>query len=98
MLGTHELVAETASFVHGELDDLFGARGQADLAHHLALAAADDELDGAPYLGKLHSQIPENPRSHALALACQTQQQELGPDVVMVEALRFFQSKRQDRA
>ena len=40
----------------------------------------------------------EDARGHALALADETQQQVLRADVVVVEALRFFLSQRQDLA
>ena len=46
MLGADVVVVEPPRLVDRELDDLLGARGQADLTHDHGLATANDEFDG----------------------------------------------------
>ena len=96
MLGADIVVAETAGLVNGELNDLLGARGKADLAHDGAIAAADDELDGGTDLVELHAEVREDLRGHPFALADEAQEQVLGADIVVVEAERFLLGKRED--
>ena len=61
----------------------------------MRLAAADDELDRRAHLGQLHAHVAQHPRGDAVALAHQPEQQVLGADVVVVEALRLFLGQRQ---
>ena len=89
VLGADVVVAEAARLVDGELDDALGARGEADLADDRAVAAPDDELDGGADLGQLDVHVLEHARRDALALADEAEQEVLGPDVVVVEALRL---------
>ena len=98
VLGADVVVAQAASLVDGQLDDLLGAGRQADLADDRPIAAADDELDRGADLGQLDVHVLEHARGDALALAHEPEQQVLGPDVVVVEALRLVLSQRQDLA
>jgi len=74
MLGADVMVTETACFVHRQLDDLLGAWGEADLSDHLPLAAADDEFDGAPHLGKLDAEVGEHLGGDAFSFPHQAEQ------------------------
>ena len=75
------------------------ARGrEADLADDRPIPAPDDELDRGPDLGQLDVHVLEHARSHALALADEPEQQVLGADVVVVEALRLVLGKGQHLA
>ncbi len=98
VLGTDVVVTEAARLVDGQLDDPLGPRREADLAHDRALASTDDELDRLPHLGQLDVHVLEHARGHALALAHQAEEKVLGPDVVVVEALRFILGQGQDLA
>ena len=92
------VVAESAGLVDGQLDDPLRPRGQAHLADDRSVAAADDELDGGPDLGQLDVHVLEDARRDALALADQAEQQVLGADVVVVEALGLVLREGQDLA
>ena len=92
------VVVEPARLVDGQLDDLLGARRQADLADDRPVAAADDELDGGAHLVQLDAQVLEHPRRDAIALADEAEQQVLGADVVVVEPLRLVLGEGQDPA
>ena len=98
MLGADVVVVEPPRLVDGQLDHLLGARRQADLAHDRPVAATDDELDRGADLGQLDAQVLEHPRGDAVALADQAEQQVLGADVVVVEALGLFLGEREDLA
>ena len=89
VLGADVVVAEAPGLVDGELDHPLGARGQAHLADDRSVAATDDELDRGPHLGQLDVHVLEHARRHALALADEAEEEVLGPDVVVVEALRL---------
>ena len=62
------------------------------------VAPADDELDGGAHLVELDAHVGEHLGRDALALADEAEQQVLGADVVVVEALRFFLREREDLA
>ena len=96
VLGPDVLVVEAPRLVDRQLDHLLGPRGQADLAHDHAVAAADDELDRRAHLVELDAQVRQDLGGDALALADQPEQQVLGADVVVVEALGLFLREGQD--
>ena len=77
----------------------FLARGVSPISPMtVAFAAADDELDRRAHLGQLHAHVAQDAGGDAVALAHQTEQQVLGADVVVVEALGLFLGERQDLA
>src|SRR5438477_10586596 len=90
MLCTNVMVAEAASFVHCQLDDLLSAGREPNLADDHAIAAANNELDGAANLVQLNAEIAQHLGGYALTLSDQPKQQVLSADVVVVEALGFF--------
>ena len=98
VLGADVAVVEAAGLVDGELDDLLGARSEADLAHDGAVAAADDELDGGADLVELDAEVGEDLGGDAFAFADEAEEEVLGADVVVVEALGFFLGEGQDAA
>ena len=95
VLGADVVVVEPARLVDRQLDHLLRARRQADLAEHRAVAPADDELDGGADLVQLDAEVGEHLRGDAIALAHEAQQQVLGADVVVVEALGLFLRERE---
>ena len=90
VFGADVVVVEPSRLVDRQLDDFLGARGQANIAGHRSITAADDELDGAAHLVQLDAEIAQHLGRDALALADQAEQQVLSADVVVVEALRFL--------
>ena len=98
VLGADVVVVQPTRFVDRQLDDLLGPRRQADLAGNRAVAAADDELDGAAHLVELDAQVAQHLGRDAFALAHEAEQQVLRADVVVVEALRLLLRKLQDLA
>ena len=89
VLGADVVVAQAARLVDGQLDDALRARREPDVTDDRAVAATDDELDGGADLGQLDVHVLEHARGDALALADEPEQQVLGTDVVVVEALRL---------
>src|SRR5690242_7285682 len=89
-------MAEAPRLIDGQLDDPLRTRRQADLADHRAITATDDELDRGPHLGELDVHVLEHARRHALALADEAEQQVLGTDVVVVEALGLILGEGED--
>ncbi len=96
VLCTDVVVAEAPGLVDGELDDALRPRREADFAHDWPIPAADDELDGSADLGQLDVHVLEDARGDTLALADEAEQQMLGPDVVVVEALRLVLRESED--
>ena len=96
MLGADVVVIESARFVDRELDDLLGAWRQTDVAGDRAIATTDDELDRAAHLVQLDAKIAEHLGGNAFTFADEPEQQVLGPDVVVVKALRLLLRKLQD--
>ena len=89
VLGPDVVVAEAPRLVDGQLDDPLRAGRQPDLTDDRAVAASDDELDGGADLGQLDVHVLEHARRDALALADEAEEEVLGTDVVVVEALRL---------
>jgi len=87
---------QAASFIDGQLDHLFGAWSQADLAKHDAISAANDKFNGAANLVQFNAQITQYFSSNAFALAHKPEQKVFCPDVVVLEALGFLLSQAQD--
>ena len=98
VLGTDVVVAQPPRLVDGKLDDPLGARRQPDLADDRSVAAADDEFDGGADLGELDVHVLEHARGDALALANEAEEQVLGTDVVVVEALGLILREGEDLA
>jgi hypothetical protein len=96
VLGADVVVPQPASFVDGQLDHALRARGQPHLADDGPIASPDDELDRGADLGQLDVHVLEDARGNPLALADEAEQQMLGPDVVVVEALRLILREGQD--
>src|SRR5437667_1531456 len=91
MLRPDVTVTELARLGDRELDDLFRARRERDLARRgRGVAAADDELDRLTHFGELHPEGIEHPCRDALALTHQPEKEMLGSYVVVVEADRFI--------
>ena len=90
MLGADVVVVHAPGFIHSQLDDLLCPRGETDLPLDGLLAPADDELHGGPHLGQVDAQIGQDTGCYPFGLAHQSQQNVLGADVVVVEALSFF--------
>ena len=75
------------------------ARGvRPDFTDDRPVASPDDELDRGPDLGQFDVHVLQDPRGDALALPHETEEQVLGPDVVVVEALGFILGERQHLA
>ena len=85
VLGADVVVVQAARLVDRQLDDLLGARREADLAEDRAVAAADDELDGRADLVQLDAEVGEDLGGYAVALADEAEEEVLGADVVVVD-------------
>ena len=59
---------------------------------------SDDEPDGRADLGQLDAQAGEHASRDPIRLADETEEDVLGPDVVVVEALRLLLGKREHAA
>ena len=96
MLGADIVMVQATRLIHRQLDHLLGARGQANLAQDDAVAATDDEFDGAAHFVELDTEVAQYLRRHAVAFTHEAEEQMLGADIVVVEALGFFLSQAQD--
>ena len=93
MLGSDVIVIELARFFEGELDDALRARREDHLLLHGLPAAADDRFDFLAHLREVDAERLEDFGREALALGDDAEQNVLGSDVVVPEALRFFLSE-----
>src|SRR5579859_1297943 len=75
VLGPDVMVAEATCLVDRQLNHLLGARRQADFTRYLRFTAANDEVDGGPYLAKIDAKIGEHFRGDSFSLTHQAQQQ-----------------------
>ena len=98
MLGADVVVAEAARLVDRQLDHALRAGREADLPDDRPVAATDDELDSRADLRQLDIHVLEHARGDALTLADEAEEQVLGADVVVVEALRLILREGKDLA
>ena len=68
------MVVQPTGFVDRQLDDFFGARRQTNVPGNGAIAAADDELDGAADLVQLDTKIAQNLGGDPFSLAYKAEQ------------------------
>ena len=90
VLGTNVMMSHPARFIHRQLDDALGARGQADAAKLASLALAHHFFDDFACFLKVHPQVVQHLGRDSGLLADQPEQQVLGADVAVVHELRFF--------
>ena len=93
MLRADVIVIELTRFFESELDDALGARRKDHLLLHGLTAAADDRLDLLTHLGEIDAERLEDFRGKAFTFRDNTEQDVLGTDVVVPQALRFFLSE-----
>src|SRR4030095_13280968 len=78
-------------------ENLFHPRCVRNVAHHFCFRTGPDLfLHFHPHGLKIESHLLHNAHRHTLAQLDQAEQKMLGPDVVMVEAIRFFTRKLKD--
>ena len=97
VLGTDVIVIELARFFEGQLDDAFGARREDHLLLDRLAAAADDGLDFRAHLRKIDAERLEHFGRETLTLGNNAEQDVLGSDVVVAQALGLF-LREDDRA
>src|SRR5215831_364534 len=83
MLGADVVMVETPSLIHRQ---------------HDTVTAPNDKFDRTADFVEFHTEIAEHLGRDPVALADQTQQQMLGADIIMVEALGFFLCEAQHLA
>ena len=91
VLGADIVVIEVAGFFDRVLDDLFGAWSLRELAHgdHF-WASADEFFDFESDLAEVNIEVFEDIGADARSFFDESEQDVLGPDVFMVEALGFL--------
>ena len=88
VLGADVVVVQVAGLFHRVLDDLLGPRRLRQLAHRDHVGAALDELlDFEADLAQIDVEVLQHVGRHAAAFFDQAQQDVLGADVFVVEAL-----------
>ena len=96
VLGADVVVAERERLAQGQLEDLLGARRERDLAGRDLLTGADDPHDlGADALDGDVEGL-EDAGGEALLLAQESEQDVLGPDVVVLEGPRLLLGEDDD--
>ena len=88
---------ERLGFLAGKREHFFHARRVRNVADHLCLRSGTDLfLDFHPHRLEIEPHLLQDVYRHALAKFDQPEQQMLGADVIVVEAVGFFASKRQN--
>ncbi len=83
-------MVELTRFFERELDDALRTRREDHLLLNGLAAAADDGFDFLPHLGEVYAERLEHFGREALALRDDTEQNMLGADIIIAEALGFF--------
>jgi len=99
VLGADVVVVQVAGFLDRVLDDLLRPRGLGQLAHGDHLGAALDELlDLQTHLAQVDAEVLQHVGAHAAAFLHQAEQDVLGADVLVVEALGLLVGQGHDLA
>src|SRR5215469_382297 len=93
MLGSNVVVVELTRLFESQLDDALRARREDHLLLDGLPAAADDRLDLLTNLRQVDTQRFQHFRGQAFAFGDDAEQDVLGSDIVVSEALGFFLSK-----
>ena len=97
VLGADVGMIERLRFLAGERENLLHARRVGNVADHLGFrAGADLFLDFHPHRLEIESHLLQDVDGNALPELDQPEQQMLGPDVIVIEAVGFLASERQD--
>ena len=84
---------QAASFIHSQLDHLFGTRSQTDFAKDDAVSTANNKFNGAANLIQFNAQITQYFCSNAFTLAYKTEKKVFCTNIVVLEALGFLLSQ-----
>jgi hypothetical protein len=90
VLGANVIVAQLQRFAQAQLEHLFGARRERNVAGRLLLTLANDVLHLLAHGIERDAQRFERLRSDTLALVNEAEQNVFGADVVVVEHLGLF--------
>ena len=90
MLGTDIVMTEMAGFIDGQFDDSFGP-GVKPISPVVAFSPRPIINSTAERtLLRVTAQIDQDLGGHTFFFPDKTKQNMLGPDIVMIEVLRFF--------
>src|SRR5437867_4776909 len=88
---------ERLGFLAGKREDLLHSRRVRNIAHHLGFrAGADLLLDFHAHGLKIETHLLQNVYRHPLPQLDEPQEQMFGADVVVIKAIGFLASKRQN--
>ena len=85
-------VVHAPGFVYSEFNYFLGAGGESDLALGWLFSSTDDELYRRTHLAQVNCQAGEHPGRHAFGFAHKSQEDVLGPNIVVVKPLGLFLS------
>ncbi|MNW48685.1 hypothetical protein D3C74_260610 [compost metagenome] len=94
MLRADISMAELTRFIHGQLDDLFGARRISDIGR-LFLSTADQRFHFVLYFLESQTQSDQRLGGNAFTFTDQSEQHMFRPDIVMSQPYGFFLGQRQ---
>ena len=84
-------------FLRGQRENFFHARCVRDVAGHLRVGpGADVLLDLHPHGVEIHTEFRQHIDGHALAELDESEEQVLGPDIIVIEAISLLAGERQD--
>src|SRR5205085_10962540 len=83
MFSTNIVMIQATSFIHGQLDHLFGAWRQADLTQDNAITTSNNKFNGPANLVQFDAQITQYFDGDSLPLTHEAQQLMFGTDVIV---------------
>src|SRR6266581_6043653 len=87
---------QATSFISGEFDHFFSARGEAQCAGDTMISSSNNKLNSRTDLIDLYAKVVQHRGRNAAVLTHKTQQEVFSADVIVLEALGFFLSETQD--
>jgi hypothetical protein len=90
------MMIQAASFINGQLDDLFGTWGQADLTKNDPIASTNNKFYGATNFVQFNAEIGKHFGGDTLPFPYEAKEQMFRTNIVVLEALGFFLSEAQN--
>src|SRR5260370_42484023 len=96
MFCSNVMVIQATSFIQGEFDHFFSARGEANFTKNNVISMTDYGLNGYADLIQLNAEVAQYFGRDPFSFTHKAEQEVFSANVVMLKALGFFLSEAQD--
>src|SRR5258707_7988519 len=96
MFCSNVMMIQATSFIHGEFDHLFSARGEANFTKNNVNSMTDYGLNSYADLIQLNAEVAQYFGGDPFSFTHKAEQEVFGANIIVLEALGLFLSETQD--